>query len=162
INLNKIIQVIKITKKLGISTYGNFILGFPGETKETCEITIAFSKKLNCDISRFGIFVPYPGSQFFKELKTRMKDNIYDYEKYDPQIEHNSRLLYVPEAMTENELINLQRKAILGFYLRPSFILSHLIKRTFRFKDLCYGILGLIIKGYKFFIYILKQKIFNK
>jgi anaerobic magnesium-protoporphyrin IX monomethyl ester cyclase len=52
---------------LNIYTLGLFILGLPGETRETCEDTINFAKKLDCDIAKFNIAIPYPGSRFFDQ-----------------------------------------------------------------------------------------------
>jgi radical SAM superfamily enzyme YgiQ (UPF0313 family) len=41
--------------------------GLTGETEETIEQTIAFSKKLPLDLTLFHIAVPYPGTPFWFE-----------------------------------------------------------------------------------------------
>src|SRR6202030_1062295 len=36
-------------KKVGIRVHGDFIIGLPGETKETIEKTIDYAKELDCE-----------------------------------------------------------------------------------------------------------------
>jgi anaerobic magnesium-protoporphyrin IX monomethyl ester cyclase len=55
-------------KKAGIKNWGYFIIGLPGETEETIQETIAFSKKLPLDIALFHVAAPYPGTPFFFEV----------------------------------------------------------------------------------------------
>ena len=52
----------------GIKNWGYFIIGLPGETVETIQQTIDFSKKLPLDIALFHIAAPYPGTPFFFEV----------------------------------------------------------------------------------------------
>ncbi len=52
----------------GISNWGYFIIGLPGETEETIQETIAYSKSLPLDIALFHIAAPYPGTPFFYEV----------------------------------------------------------------------------------------------
>ncbi|MEZ4768160.1 MAG: radical SAM protein [Caldilineales bacterium] len=44
----------------GIKNWGYFIIGLPGETEETIQETIAYSKTLPLDIALFHIAAPYP------------------------------------------------------------------------------------------------------
>jgi radical SAM superfamily enzyme YgiQ (UPF0313 family) len=52
----------------GIKNWGYFIIGLPGETEETIQDTIAYSKSLPLDIALFHIAAPYPGTPFFYEV----------------------------------------------------------------------------------------------
>lgn len=52
----------------GIKNWGYFIIGLPGESEETIQETIAFSKSLPLDIALFHIAAPYPGTPFFYEV----------------------------------------------------------------------------------------------
>ena len=42
-------KTIALTKKVGIDTFGYFMVGSPGETPETAQQTIDFSKTLDLD-----------------------------------------------------------------------------------------------------------------
>ena len=61
-------QAIKWARKAGIKCFGYFIIGLPGETEETIQETIAFSKKLPLNVAIFHIAAPYPGTPFFYEV----------------------------------------------------------------------------------------------
>ena len=52
----------------GIKNWGYFIIGLPGETEETIQETIVYSKTLPLDIALFHIAAPYPGTPFFYEV----------------------------------------------------------------------------------------------
>jgi radical SAM superfamily enzyme YgiQ (UPF0313 family) len=133
-------QAMQDTRKAGIYTLGLFMLGMPGETVRTCEETIRFAKELGCDVAKFNIAIPLPGSRFFEEYKETVKNK--DPEKFtswDDWSSVSGNLLYMPEGMTEIDLKNLQRKAMFQFYVRPSLILRHLRNGTISFKNMWYG-----------------------
>ena len=47
---------------LGIKIHGTFILGLPGETKETIQETIRFAKEINPHTLQVSLAAPYPGT----------------------------------------------------------------------------------------------------
>ncbi len=53
--------------KLGILVHGTFILGLPGETKETIEKTINFAKEINPHTIQVSLAAPYPGTTLYKQ-----------------------------------------------------------------------------------------------
>jgi hopanoid biosynthesis associated radical SAM protein HpnJ len=48
--------------ELGITIHGTFILGLPGETKETIEETIRFATEINPHTIQVSLAAPYPGT----------------------------------------------------------------------------------------------------
>jgi hopanoid biosynthesis associated radical SAM protein HpnJ len=48
--------------ELGVVIHGTFILGLPGETKETIEETIRFAKEINPHTIQVSLAAPYPGT----------------------------------------------------------------------------------------------------
>ncbi|MGB9697997.1 MAG: B12-binding domain-containing radical SAM protein [Thermodesulfobacteriota bacterium] len=62
ITLAKIRQAIEICKQVGISPFGSFILGLPGETRETMEETLAFAQSLGIPYG-FHLLAPFPGTR---------------------------------------------------------------------------------------------------
>jgi hopanoid biosynthesis associated radical SAM protein HpnJ len=48
--------------ELGITIHGTFILGLPGETKETIEETIRFAAEVNPHTIQVSLAAPYPGT----------------------------------------------------------------------------------------------------
>ena len=61
-------QALQWARNAGIKNFGYFIIGLPGETLETIQQTISFSKSLPLDFALFHIAAPYPGTPFFYEV----------------------------------------------------------------------------------------------
>src|ERR1700735_436113 len=50
-------------KKVGIHVHGDFIIGLPGETKETIQKTIDYAKELDCETIQVSIAHVLPGTE---------------------------------------------------------------------------------------------------
>ncbi|NES84266.1 MAG: radical SAM protein, partial [Moorea sp. SIO2B7] len=61
---SQMLEAIALCKKYSIETVGTFILGLPGDTKESTLKTLEFAKKLNLDFASFNIAVPRFGTKF--------------------------------------------------------------------------------------------------
>ncbi len=55
--------------KLGIKIHGTFIMGLPGETKETIQETIRFAQEINPYSLQVSIAAPYPGTALWRQAK---------------------------------------------------------------------------------------------
>jgi hopanoid biosynthesis associated radical SAM protein HpnJ len=55
--------------ELGIIVHGTFILGLPGETRETIQETLAFAKDVNPRTLQVSLAAPYPGTFLYKQAK---------------------------------------------------------------------------------------------
>ncbi|MBT4768926.1 MAG: hopanoid biosynthesis associated radical SAM protein HpnJ [Rhodospirillaceae bacterium] len=53
--------------KLGITIHGTFILGLPGETRETIEETIKFATEINPHTIQVSLAAPYPGTHLYDQ-----------------------------------------------------------------------------------------------
>lgn len=58
-----------VTRKAGLRFQANIIVGYPGETKEDFEATIAFLRMTKPDNIGFNLFMPLPGTAAYKRLK---------------------------------------------------------------------------------------------
>jgi hopanoid biosynthesis associated radical SAM protein HpnJ len=54
-------------RRLGIRIHGTFILGLPGETRETIERTIAFAKDVDPYSLQVSLAAPYPGTELYRQ-----------------------------------------------------------------------------------------------
>lgn len=52
---------------LGIAIHGTFILGLPGESKETIQETIKFATRINPHTIQVSLAAPYPGTFLYKQ-----------------------------------------------------------------------------------------------
>jgi hopanoid biosynthesis associated radical SAM protein HpnJ len=53
--------------ELGVTIHGTFILGLPGESKETIEETIRFATEINPHTIQVSLAAPYPGTFLYKQ-----------------------------------------------------------------------------------------------
>uniref|UniRef100_A0A6M3KWX0 Putative vitamin B12-binding domain containing protein n=1 Tax=viral metagenome TaxID=1070528 RepID=A0A6M3KWX0_9ZZZZ len=66
ITLDEIRMVVGWTKSLGMRVNGYFILGLPGETKESIKKTIDFAEELGLDFYGFSLATPMPNTEMYK------------------------------------------------------------------------------------------------
>ncbi|MBB2200433.1 hopanoid biosynthesis associated radical SAM protein HpnJ [Gluconacetobacter tumulisoli] len=60
-------EFTKNCHELGIKIHGTFILGLPGETKETIQETIKFATEINPHTLQVSLAAPYPGTFLHKQ-----------------------------------------------------------------------------------------------
>jgi hopanoid biosynthesis associated radical SAM protein HpnJ len=62
-------EFVKDCRDLGLVIHGNFILGLPGETKESIQNTIRFAKHLDCETIQVSVAQAFPGTEFFDSVQ---------------------------------------------------------------------------------------------
>lgn len=122
ISLDQVKQALIWTKEAGIMTRGNFIFGYLGETKQTLHETMDFLMNIELDYFQQTFLTPYPGTEVYKAVAKNGNTNL-DWSKMN-----NMSINFIPEGLTENDLISYSKKAFRKFYLRPKVIISHLKK----------------------------------
>lgn len=60
-------EFMKAAKELGILVHGAFILGLPGETKETIEETMRYALALDPYSIQVSLVAPYPGTEMYAQ-----------------------------------------------------------------------------------------------
>jgi hopanoid biosynthesis associated radical SAM protein HpnJ len=58
-------RFVRDCKKLGIAVHGDYIIGLPGETKESIQRTIDFAKELDTETIQVSIAHAYPGTELY-------------------------------------------------------------------------------------------------
>jgi len=53
--------------RLGITIHGTFIVGLPGETRETIRDTIRFAREINPHTLQVSLAAPYPGTELYRQ-----------------------------------------------------------------------------------------------
>lgn len=111
--VNQARECIEWAREAGITTVGHFILGLPGETKESMEQTIQYAKEVGVHFAQFYHAVPFPGSRLYNEAleKGWVSDQSFDRFRQDsPMMEINGLKAEVIEKY--------QKRAMSEFYLR--------------------------------------------
>lgn len=117
-NPEKAEQALRWAKQAGIKNFGYFIIGLPGETEETIQQTIAFSKTLPLNVAIFHIAAPYPGTPFFYEV---VENGWFrpgtNWEEVD--MDRSTVLDYREIGLTAERLEYWQKRATREWALRP-------------------------------------------
>jgi len=69
ITTSHIRQFAKNARRAGLLVHGDFVIGLPGETKETIIKTEKIIKEVKPDILQVSVASPFPGTEFYKWAK---------------------------------------------------------------------------------------------
>jgi len=116
-------RALRWAKHAGIKNFGYFIIGLPGETLETIQQTIVFSKSLPLDFAIFHIAAPYPGTPFFYEV---VENGWFRPGTNWEEIDMDRSTVLDYEHLSAEELEYWQKRATREWVLRPAPILSTL------------------------------------
>jgi len=146
VTLKQIENTFKITKRVGITIRGFFMLGLPTETRAESIATIEFAKKLDPLWAQFTITVPYPGTAMFDELDRAGQIKSYDWSSYNTWSgwKGDGEMPFVAKGRSIEELASLQKMALRKFYLRPSVVVRFLLTIK-SFHDLKKYFIGFLV-----------------
>jgi anaerobic magnesium-protoporphyrin IX monomethyl ester cyclase len=115
-------RAFALCKKLRIRTVGYFIIGLPGEDKNSVRNTIKFAEELNPNFASFAIATPDIGTPLWTEATEK--------GWFDPTIEEFDSTGYPvmeTSTLTREEIWQLKNQANLEFYFRFSYIAKLLL-----------------------------------
>lgn len=112
----------KDCRELGITIHGTFIMGLPGETKETIEETIRFANDINPHTIQVSLAAPYPGTVLFDQaVKNGWLDTSHAELVNDDGVQIAP--LHYPH-LTQTEIFNSVEEFYRRFYFRSGKIAS--------------------------------------
>lgn len=138
IKLDDARNAFKWTRDVGIRTVANFMIGGPGETRESVKKTLDFAIELDPDYVQFNCATPFPGTELY-DLAVK---NDWMLEKDLEKIRYDTCIMNATKIPTE-ELCKMPGKQYLAYYLRPGYILNHL--RKLNIQELKMNLRGLKI-----------------
>ena len=108
--------------ELGITIHGTFILGLPGESKETIEETIRFAAKINPHTIQVSLAAPYPGTFLYRQA---VENGWFDAEHAELVDEHGIQIapLHYPH-LSHREIFDSVDTFYRRFYFRAGKIAS--------------------------------------
>ena len=140
----QVIEAIRMTREAGMQTIGYFMIGSPGETRDTINATIEFAKSLKLDFVQFSITTPLPGSELYKIYRESGRADV-PWESY---VYESTSDIETPVFESANlkraDLRYFRAQAYKRFYLRFSYVWQR-IRRMTSFGDLMINIKGLIM-----------------
>ena len=77
------LEFVKNCKKVGIKVHADFIIGLPGESRETIKETIAYAKEMDPETLQVSVAHAYPGTEMYEWFRaqgiimnTKMSDEL--------------------------------------------------------------------------------------
>jgi hopanoid biosynthesis associated radical SAM protein HpnJ len=102
-------------KKLGLTIHGDFIIGLPGETRESIRKTIDFAKELDVETIQVSLAHPYPGTEFYEHAK---KNNLITIDSMTDETGHQLPNVIYP-GLDRAELVDSVERFYGEYYFRP-------------------------------------------
>ncbi len=115
-------QFTKDCHSLGIKIHGTFILGLPGETRETIQETIKFATEINPHTIQVSLAAPYPGTFLYKQAVENGWLDIEHAELIDERGVQMAPLHY--PHLSHQEIFHSLEDFYKKFYFRGGKILS--------------------------------------
>lgn len=120
IKLSRVEEIVRKTDKVGISAFGYFLLGAPGETHETANKTIEFAKSLPLDFAIFNCLTAFPQTPLYDKYYLPFVEHDF-WSDYITQTEAPTEFMGRPWTdLTHDELMRMAHKAMNEYYFRPS------------------------------------------
>jgi radical SAM superfamily enzyme YgiQ (UPF0313 family) len=107
-------HAIRRAKKAGIKVYCSFIMGLPGETRDTVRETIAFVRRTLPIGAQFNVAVPYPGTKLYEAVYGEKAEDNSDWRKL-----YQYQAVVGTDALSPEDLDRARMMAYRSLYLNP-------------------------------------------
>jgi radical SAM superfamily enzyme YgiQ (UPF0313 family) len=105
-------------KKLGLLIHGDFIVGLPGESRQSLERTISWAKKLDCETIQVSIAHPYPGTEFYDHCE---KNDLITIDSMTDDTGHQLPNIRYP-GLDRAELVEWVERFYGEYFFRPRVV----------------------------------------
>ena len=120
-------EFMAAARQEGILVHGCFIVGLPGETRESMEKTLAMAIELQPDAAQFYPVMVYPGTEAYRWYEHKGLIMTKDFAKWlTPAGLHNT--VVQGENLSAGELVAFCDRARRAFYLRPAYLRYKLLQ----------------------------------
>ena len=101
--------------KLGMTIHADFIVGLPGESRESIRRTIEFAKQLDCETVQVSIAHPYPGTEFYDHV---VQNGLITLDSMTDDVGHQLPNITYP-GLDRAELVDWVERFYGEYYFRP-------------------------------------------
>ena len=110
--------VVSAAQRVGIQVDTFFVLGLPGETRDSLRRTVEYAVEIDPDWATFFTLIPYPGTEVYESARrgeNGLRLLTEDWDEYGIQL---GRALAL-DGLPREQLTREQLRAYVRFYLRP-------------------------------------------
>jgi len=135
LKVERIRKFFEDVKTAGILVHGCFLVGNPGETKETLEKTFQFALELNPDTAQFFPIMIYPGTEAYRWATEKGYLTTQDFREWlTPEGLHNC--VVSRPGLSNEELVRFCNRARERFYTRPSYVAKKFVQGLSDFQEM--------------------------
>jgi radical SAM superfamily enzyme YgiQ (UPF0313 family) len=134
VGTDKYYDIFNYCKEIGIRTLGHFIVGLPGETKETIERTRRFIKEIKPEQLQVSVVTPFPGTELYEWCRKHGYLITDDPNEYLDEQGHQKSIVSYP-WLTAEEIVKEVDRILREYYLSLDYI-PVALKQIFRRKGL--------------------------
>ena len=146
INKEKYRQAVALAHKHGMEVRASFILGLPGETRQSMQASLDLAKSMDVDLFQVNLLTPYPGTEVFKYA---VENNLLIHRNWS-EYGQDKVLMNLP-TITAEELYAFEKYCYRAFFMRP-IVLFRQLKRVVSLRQIrdlfaafCMLILGAVM-----------------
>jgi hopanoid biosynthesis associated radical SAM protein HpnJ len=121
-------QFTKDCHKLGLVIHGDFIMGLPGESRETINNTIAFAKELDVETIQVSVAHAYPGTELY-DYAVKNGFIVGDNKMVDDGGHQLAHIQY--PGLPADEILSAVHRFYDEYYFRPKAVFRILRKAAF-------------------------------
>jgi hopanoid biosynthesis associated radical SAM protein HpnJ len=125
-------QFTKDCHKLGLVVHGDFILGLPGETRDTIRNTIAFAKELDVETIQVSVAHAYPGTELY-DYAVKNGFMVGDNKMVDEGGHQLAHIQY--PGLPADDIMEAVHRFYDEYYFRPKAVFRILRKAAFNSVD---------------------------
>jgi hopanoid biosynthesis associated radical SAM protein HpnJ len=125
-------QFTKDCHKLGLVIHGDFIMGLPGETRETINNTIKFAKELDVETIQVSVAHAYPGTELY-DYAVKNGFIVGDNKMVDEGGHQLAHIEY--PGLPADEILSAVHRFYDEYYFRPKAVFRILRKAAFDAND---------------------------
>ncbi len=112
-------RFVKWCRELGIQVHGTFMVGLPGETRQSLEASMRFACELDPDTIQVSLATPYPGTEFYEYC--REKGYLQDEALVHGQTGYQQCVVDYP-GLAAAEIFAAVPRFYRRFYFRPRYM----------------------------------------
>ena len=118
-------RILEFCRRLGIRTFGYFLLGLPHETEASIRATIEFARSLPLNFASFNLPSPVPKTGLYEEV---VRGNLLVSPNTLHAADRSQEVSIKLPGLSVEQLLKLKKLAYRRFYLRPAFLLKNVFK----------------------------------
>ncbi|MBI4302334.1 MAG: radical SAM protein [Chloroflexi bacterium] len=121
ITVDQMRQFAHGARRAGLLVLGDFIIGLPGETRETMKATRELIRELKPDMLQVSVASPFPGTEFFQWAQTSGYLVTDDPNEYLDDMGHQKSIVSYP-WLSGKEIVGAVDEILKGYYFSFRFV----------------------------------------